>query len=363
MPSNLIKHALALGLSLFLINEAYSASVEEIASIAVNKEGSNFKYWNEDSPLLHDLKAYVADVTNPQSKNFIKVSDRIAVSDLDGTFYSEMAPVANELMFYLHRVLDDHSFTPPQDLKDFTLSCLEYTKQGKSNSGLLDGYFRAWAGAFDGMTLDEYDEYARDFVNNTAVDGLSNLKIAEAFYLPMVELISYLKANDFSFYVVTGTDRQFARVALETIPSIGNDHVIGRDYTPISQAQLGYIDARFMQYAPDDVMKRGPLVGDNTKMFKVLSIIKEIGKRPVIAIGNSNGDQSMLNYALGNKKHPSFAIGVLNDDDKRDFGGEKRASKMKKLCTQYGYHCVSVAREFKTIYGFEVKKTAQKLRE
>lgn len=362
MHSKLIKLVSSLLLSFALTTEAYSESVSEIADIAVNREGSNFKYWNENSPLLHELKEYVADVTNPQSRNFIKVSDRIVVSDLDGTFHSEMAPTASELMFYLHRVLDDKSYTPSQDLKNFTLQCLEYTRQGKAHQGLLDGYFRAWASAFDDMSLDEYDEYARKFVNTTAVDGLTNLKIAEAFYLPMVELISYLKANDFNFYVVTGTDRQFARVLLESIPSIGSDHVIGRDYMALDETQQGFIDAKFIQYEPDDVMKRGPLSAENTHMLKILSIIREIGKRPVIAIGNSNGDQSMLNYTLGSKEHKGFAIGVLNDDDRRDFGGEKIAAKLRDQCKQYGYHCVSVAKEFKTIYGQKVKKTAQKLR-
>ena len=363
MLSKFIKLASSVVLSSVLATAAYSQSVSEIADIAINREGSNFKYWNESSPLLHELKEYVADVTDPESRNFIKVSDRIAVSDLDGTFLSEMAPTASELVFYLHRVLDDKSFTPSQDLKNFTLQCLEYTRLGKADQGLLDGYFRAWAGAFDDMTLDEYDEYARKFVNSTAVDGLSNLKIAEAFYLPMVELISYLKANGFNFYVVTGTDRQFARVLLESIPSIGNDHVIGRDYMTLNETQMGFIDPRFINYAPDDVMKRGPLSGENTHMFKIQSIIREIGKRPVIAIGNSSGDQSMLNYALGNREHKGFAIGVLNDDDRRDFGGEKTAAKMQGLCTKYGYHCVSVAREFKTIYGENVKKIPQKLRQ
>ncbi len=363
MKTKLLTLTASLFLSLIASVPAYSETVAEIASIAINKDGSNFKYWHEDSPLLHDLKAYVQDVTDPKSENFIKIQDRIAVSDLDGTFFSEMAPTANELVFYLHRVLEDKSYTPSADLKNFTLSCLEYTKLGKADQGMLEGYFRSWASAFEDMSLDEYDEYARNFVNNTDVDGLSNLKISQAFYLPMVELISYLKANDFNFYVVTGTDRQFARVVLESIPSIGNDHVIGRDYSTLSDKQQGFIESKFIQYAPDDVMKRGPFTGENTRMNKVSSIIREIGSRPVIAIGNSSGDQSMLNFTVGNKQHRGFAIGVLNDDSARDFGGPAIAAKMKDLCSKYGYHCVSVAKEFKTIYGERVSKTKAKFRQ
>ncbi len=342
-----------------LLTNAQAASVEEIASISVNKDGSNFKYWNENSPLLKDLKAYVKDVTDEKSKNFIPVADRIAVSDLDGTIFSEQTPIYNEWVFYFHRVFDDPNYKADPVLKAFTERCLEAIKKsGNAPESINNGENYSLAAAFEGMEVEEYQQYVRDFATKTDADGLSNLKIAESFFLPMVEIISYLKANDFNFYIVTGSDRYFARGVLETIPSIGSDHVIGKDVTTLTERQQKYESTDAIKIVPDDVLVRGNYYLSDDQMYKVVNIVREIGKRPVFAMGNSGGDQSMLNYTMGHKKYQSFTIGVLNDDDKRDFGSEQKGAKMKALCDEFGWHGVSMAKEFKTIFGENVKKQA-----
>lgn len=346
------------------VETAQAASVDEIAAISVNKDGSNFKYWNENSPLLKELKAYVKDVTDEKSKNFIPVADRVAVSDLDGTIFSEQTPTFNEWMFYFHRVFNDPNYKADPTLKAYTERCREAAKSGNIPAAISNGEDDSLADAFVGMEIEEYQKYARDFVTTTDADGLSNLKIAESFFLPMVEIISYLKANDFNFYIVTGSDRYFVRGVLETIPSIGSDHIIGKDVTTLTARQQKYESTDTIKIVPDDVLVRGGYQLSDNQMYKVVNIVREIGKRPVLAMGNSEGDQSMLNYTMGNKKYKPFAIGVLNDDDKRDFGSAKKGDKMQALCDKFGWHGVSMAKEFKTIFGEQViKQSSQKFRQ
>ena len=367
MKKNILSFAVAITLligSAAPVPNAQAASVEEIAAISVNKEGSNFKYWNEDSPLLKELKAYIKDVTDEKSKNFIPVADRIAVSDLDGTIFSEQTPTYNEWMFYFHRVFNDPDYKADPTLKAYTERCLEAAKKGSIPSSIDNGEDYSFATAFEGMEVEEYQKYARDFVTRTDADGLSNLKIAESFFLPMVEIISYLKANDFNFYIVTGSDRYFVRGVLETIPSIGSDHVIGKDVTTLTARQQKYESTDTIKIVPDDVLVRGGYQLSDNQMYKVVNIVREIGKRPVLAMGNSGGDQSMLNYTMGNRKYRPFTIGVLNDDDQRDFGSEQKGAKMKALCDEFGWHAVSMAKEFKTIFGENVtKQSGQKFRQ
>ena len=87
-----------------LASSAFAMPVEEIAKISVKADGSDFQYWNENAESLKALKAYVADVTNPESPNFIPEADRICVSDLDGTFYGELSPVYMEWYMFFNRV-------------------------------------------------------------------------------------------------------------------------------------------------------------------------------------------------------------------------------------------------------------------
>ena len=339
---------------------SFAMSVEEIAKISVKSDGSDFKFWNEDAPSLKALKAYVEDVTNPESPNFIPVEDRICVSDMDGTFYGELAPVYMEWYLFFHRVFDDETYTPNPRLLAFAQECLKSAKAGKFPTDLDAGEDHAQSYAFEGMTVEEFDAYAEKFINNTQLDGLSNCKFSEAYYLPMVELIKYLQANGFSFYVVTAADRQLMRVALRgAIPSINPANVIGTDSRPIARRQ-GFSDGLYFEFAGDDVLVRGPYLVTNNKMNKVSGIYKEIGKRPVLGLGNSGSDTSMLNYAKFNTKYKGFAMGVLCDDETRDYGSVKKAESYKATCDKFGWVSISMRDDWKTIYGDGVEKSEKK---
>ena len=344
---------------LALASSVCAMPVEEIAKISVNADGSNFRYWNENAESLKALKAYVADVTNPESPNFIPAADRICVSDLDGTFYGELAPTYMEWYMFFHRIYDDPTYHASEREKAYAEVCLAAAKAGKISTEVDAGEDHVQSHSFEGMTIEDFDAYAENFLKNTPLDGLTNCTFAEAYYLPMVEVIRYLQANGFTFYVVSAADRQLIRVALRAIPSINPANVIGTDSKPIAKRQ-GFLDGLHFVFESEDVLVRGPYLVTDNKMEKTSAIYKEIGKRPVMGLGNSGSDTSMLNYARFNPKYKGFAMGVLCDDTVRDWGKPSTAESFKGTCDKYGWVAISMRDDWKTIYGDGVEKAAER---
>ena len=187
------------------------------------------------------------------------------------------------------------------------------------------------------------------------VEGLGNLAWGEAFYLPMVEVIKYLQANQFQVYIVSGSERQLVRILVCDMLAIPKANAIGTD-NAILAAHQGNTDGLKYVYRKDDYLVRGKYQGKNLQMNKVTAIAREIGKQPVLAFGNSRDDASMLNYAIYGNKYKSAAFFVLCDDLQRELGNLEKADKCRKLAAEYGWNVISMRDDFKTIYGDNVKR-------
>ena len=336
----------------FSISDAMSRA--EISAIKVSKSG-NFNYWEKNSVAKQKLVAYVKDVTNKKSKNFIPVEDRIAVFDMDGTFICETAPYYFEWMLYLNRALYDINYTPTQEEKEYAQKIEEgirVTKKFPKNVDVDEA--KAQERAFEGMTPANYEKYVQKFMEKP-VEGLTNLKYGESFYLPMVEVIKYLQANDFTVYVVSGSDRPTVRILACDLLKIRPNNVIGSDPKIISAYQKENDGGNYV-YEKKDYLVRGNLIEKNLKMNKVSSIAEEIGKQPVLAFGNSSGDTSMLNYTIYGNKYKSAAFFVLCDDTERELGNISKAESCRKLAAEYGWQTISMRNDWKTIYGDNVKR-------
>ena len=331
---------------------------EQIAQIQV-KKAKDFKYWTKDAVPKQKLVEFVTDVTNKKSRNFIPVEDRLAVFDMDGTFICETAPCYFEWMLYLERALYDPNYTPSKE--DF-----EYAKMveseiraghfmtGQFPKGIDLGEAKSQESVFAGMTPKDYEDYVKNFMEKP-VEGLTNLKWGEAFYLPMVEVIKYLQANDFKVYVVTGSDRPAMRVMASELLKIPYNQVIGTN-PAIKAVNQGEVLADNYAYRHDDYLIRGGLTQKNLKMNKVVAIEHEIGKQPVLAFGNSSGDTSMLNYAITGNKYKSLSFLVICDDTERELGNENKANGSRKLADNNGWIQISMKNDFKTIFGDNVKR-------
>ena len=333
----------------FSISDA--ATREEISAIKVSKAG-NFLYWEKNSPAKEKLVSYVKDVTNKNSKNFIPVEDRIAVFDMDGTFLCETAPYYFDGMLYIHRALYDETYNASAEEKKFASSLERFIKT-KDSGDKLGSSAPHQAAVMEGMTYPEYKKYLEDFMK-TPVDGLTNLKWGEAFYLPMVEVIKYLQKNDFKVYVVSGSERELIRVLLGDAIDIPKNQIIGTDVKIYAKNQ-GDTDGLNYDYLHEDYLTRGEFVIKNLKMNKVSAIYREIGKQPVLAFGNSSGDLSMINYTISGNKYKSAGFFVICDDVERELGNLKRAEKDVKLAEKNGWNPISMRNDWKTIYGDNVK--------
>ena len=351
--------ALAAGLiALAPFSAGDAATRDEIAAIQV-KSAKDFKFWTKNSAAQKKLVEYVTDVTNKKSKNFIPVEDRLAVFDMDGTFICETAPCYFEWMLYLERALHDPDYTPTPEDKAYAEMVdaeirADHFMTGKFPKGIDLGEAKSQESVFSGMTPADYETYVKKFMNKP-VEGLTNLKWGEAFYLPMVEVIKYLQANNFTVYIVTGSDRPAMRVMGCELLKIPYHQLIGTN-PAIKAAHQGETSADDYAYRHDDYLIRGGLTQKNLKMNKVVVIANEIGKQPVLAFGNSGGDTSMLNYAITGNKYKSLSFFVICDDLERELGNQKKADGCKKLADDNGWIQISMKNDFATIYGDNVKR-------
>lgn len=337
----------------FSISDA--ATREEISAIKVTT-ASDFKYWNEDSPTLKKIVDFVEDVTNPASKNFIPIGDRIATFDMDGTFYCETAPIYFQEAMFFYRALEDKNFNAPKEMVNFAkkIKPKVYNKTGLTPAENQQ-YFKYLTKAYTGMTDEEYRAYVRNFMQ-TNEDGFTNLKRGEAFYLPMVEIISYLTENNFDVYIDSACGVSTTREIVGDIFPIRYDRILGSDFVYTSTGMGKDVPSKhFFDRHKEKIIISGEPINENAKTVKIFSIMNQIGKKPVLAFGNSSGDTSMFEYTLTNDKYRSEAFYVLCDDTERELGKPARAEKEKALSEKRGYNTISMKNDWKTIYGDNVK--------
>jgi len=332
-----------------------AASREEISAIKV-ETSSDFKYWNENSATLQKIVNFVEDVTNTASKNFIPVGDRVATFDMDGTFYCETAPIYFQESMFFYRALEDKNFSAPKDMVNFAkkIKPKVFNKTGLTKAETKK-HFEYLTKAYAGMTDEEYRAYVRNFMQTNEV-GFTNLKRGEAFYLPMVEIISYLSNNGFDVYIDSACGVSTTRELIGDIFPIRYDRILGSDFVYTStNMKKDLPNEHFFDRHKEKIIISGEPLKDNAKTRKILSIINQIGKKPVLAFGNSSGDTSMFEYTLQNNKYNSMAFYVLCDDTERELGKPARAESEKKFAAERGYNTISMRDDWKTIYGDNVK--------
>ena len=304
--------------------------------------------WNDKAESKSQIIKFVKQTTDSKSQSYVPASQRIAVFDLDGTLYSESYPTFFCFSLFIHRVLNDSSYTAtPEDIE---IAKTALTTGKTPALGDRDYVLSVFAG----MTQEQFAEYVRKFVEEDQ-PGYSNLKRNAAFFKPMVELIRYLVKNDFTVYVVSGTDRTITRV-LASLIDIPSYQVIGTDAVIAFSKQK---DTPYMKYifeAGNEVVLLGQRKDINLQMKKVESIVNEIGIKPIFTFGNAMTDASMLNYVIYDNKHLSKAFVILPDDNEREFGNPEEVEKLKEACKIYGWTPVSMKNDWLTIYGTDVKK-------
>ena len=253
----------------------------------------------------------VTRTTDPQSRDFLPPAERIAVFDNDGTLWAEQ-PMYVQLAFALDRVKALAPAHPEWKTQEPFASLLKGDVKGALAGG-EHAIVEIVMATHAGMTTDEFEATVRDWLT-TAKHPKTGRPYTEMVYQPMLELLAYLRANGFKTFIVSGGGVEFMRPWTERVYGIPPEQVVGssirtkyelRDGRPVI-ARLPEID----------------FIDD--KAGKPVGIHKFIGRRPVLAVGNSDGDFEMLEWATAG---PGPRLGVLvhHDDAAREWAYDRES--------------------------------------
>ena len=302
--------------------------------------------WN-DTPTRAAIVDFVERVTTEGGPDYVPPSERIATFDNDGTLWCEK-PMPIELGFILVRLAEmaeaDESLREKQPWKAAREQDHQWlgdviTKHYHGDDTDVKVLMAGILQAFAGMDVEEYVTAADAFLR-----GVKHPTLGRTFhacgYLPMIELLGYLDANGFTGYIASGGDRDFMRPVTEEIYGIPSERVIG------SSNALRYLEDEHggtITYAAEpDVFDDGPI--------KPTRIWSRIGRRPILAGGNSNGDIPMLRYA-GGKDRPGLRLLVLHDDADREFDYTAGAEKSLETAAAQGWTVVSVKNDWSRVFA------------
>ena len=309
--------------------------------------------WNPDAPALNSLTEYLSAVTDEASPDFIPVKDRIAVFDLDGTLMCETDPFCFEYMVFADYALS-RADQMPEDVLAVAREILD-AAGGPKPSDMSVRQATAAAVAYKGMTMEELAAVVEKFKASEAW-GFNGMTRGESWYRPMLQLVDQLQAKDFTVYVVTATERNIVRQIIAGVLDIPPSQVIGTEYGYTATNQGNAPDYDYTFQSDDRVVFDGRYYGENAKTSKVDAIVREIGRQPVLAFGNSGGDVAMAVYTISRNPYRSAAYMVVADDDVREWGDPADAAEKKASYEAKGIGTISMRNDFLEIYGDGVTK-------
>jgi phosphoglycolate phosphatase-like HAD superfamily hydrolase len=241
--------------------------------------------WN-DGPIKKAIIRFVNETTQAGSKQFIPPEERIAVFDNDGTLWSEQ-PIYVQLAFAIDRIKTLAPQNPQWKTQQPFKAVLENDIPTIRASG-HKGLFELIAATHAGMSTEAFQVIVSDWLK-TARHPVSNRPYTEMVYQPMLELLAYLKSNGYTNYIVSGGGTEFMRPWTQKAYGIPPERIIG------SAIKSKFVEVNG-QYR---IIGLPELEWINDGPNKPLAIQRQIGKRPVIAFGNSDGDQDMLLWTTG----------------------------------------------------------------
>ncbi len=288
------------------------------------------------------IVAFVQAVTEPGGRDFVAPGDRIAVFDNDGTLWSEQ-PMYFQLAFALDRVRALAPKHPEWKSKQPFKAAIEGDMKTLAAAGER-GLLELVAASHAGLTTDEFAAVVKDWLA-TARHPKFKRPYAELTFTPMVELLAYLRANGFQTWIVSGGGIEFMRVFAEQAYGVPPQQMVG------SSLELKY-ELRNGQ----PVLVQQPKVAFiDDKAGKPVGIHKAIGKRPIAAFGNSDGDFQMLEWTTS---APGARLGLLvhHDDAEREYAYDRR-SPFGRLdrgldeASSRGWTLVSIKNDWKQVYA------------
>jgi len=286
---------------------------------------------------------FVASVT--EGPDAVPVEDRVAAFDNDGTLWTEK-PMPTQLHFIVQQwvaaAAADPSLAEQQPYKsavtgDFAWLGGALDKHYAGDDSDLKVMIGAMLASAADLDVEQYAAMVVDFYRDARHMTLHR-PYAEVVYQPMVELLRYLEANGFANYIVSGGDRDFMRPMTAANYGIPPERVIG------SALGLGYDEAsnQVHYHSTFDFMDDGPV--------KPVRIWTRIGRRPILAAGNSNGDIQMLRYTQGSAQHLTLLVHHDDDTGRGDTPYDKGAEQALAAASEHDFTVVSVQHDWARVF-------------
>jgi phosphoserine phosphatase len=296
--------------------------------------------WN-DGAAKQSILTFVQKSTTPGTPDFVSTEQRIATFDNDGTLWSEQ-PMYVQLAFVLARVKQLAPAHPEWKTTQPFQAVLQGDVKAVAASGEA-GLMKLFAATCTGMTTAEFEKTVTDWLS-TARHPKFKLPYTECIYQPMLELLAYLRANGFKTYIVSGGGVEFMRPWAEKAYGIPPEQVIGSTIKTKFDLQDG--QPVLVRLAELDSIDDGP--------GKAVNINKIIGRRPIAAFGNSDGDLQMLQWTAAGSG-PRLMLLVHHDDAAREYAYDRqshfgRLDKAWDQAVAKHWTVVSMKDDWKTIF-------------
>ncbi|MEL6808880.1 MAG: HAD family hydrolase [Pseudomonadota bacterium] len=249
--------------------------------------------------------SFVERVTDPDSPDYVPPADRIATFDNDGTLWAEK-PVYFQLIYALDR-LKEKSDADPSILTSDTLKAAAEGDLETLAAGGIDALLEVLAVTHSGMSVEAFQDDVRSWLE-TARHPTTGMRYDEMVYQPMLELLSYLRDQQFQTWIASGGGVHFIRAFAEAAYNIPPEQVIG------STGPTEYADGVVTKLPGIDFI--------DDKEGKPVGIDSRIGKRPIFASGNSDGDFAMLEYTTAGDG-PRFGLLLHHTDAEREFAYDR----------------------------------------
>jgi len=296
--------------------------------------------WNE-GPAKKSIADFVARVTAEGSPDFVKPAERIAVFDNDGTLWCEQ-PMYFQFLFAADRIQTMAPRHPDWKEREPFRSVLAGDPKGLIAGG-EKGLLEIMAATHAGMTADEFEKIVTDWIT-TARHPKTGRLYTQMIYQPMLELLAYLRSSGFKTYIVSGGGVEFMRPWVGRVYGIPPEQVVG------SRGKL-----KFEMREGKPVLVKLPevdLIDDGPG--KPVAFHRVIGRRPVMAFGNSDGDLQMLQYTTTGDG-PRFGLIVHHTDAEREYAYDRqsdvgRLDKALDEAQRRGWTVVDMKNDWKTVF-------------
>lgn len=318
---------------IFLIPDAYAQS-DPLPS------------WN-DAASKKAIMTFVDRVTKEGGPDFVPPAERIAVFDNDGTLWAEQ-PIYFQLFFALDRVKAMAPRHPEWKDKEPFASLLK----GDLKAALAGGepaIFEIVMATHAGMTTEEFNTIVKDWIA-TARHPKTGKLYTEMVYQPMLQLLAFLRVNGFKTYIVSGGGVEFMRPWTEKVYGIPPEQVVGSR----GKLKLELIDSKPVLVKLPEI----DLIDD--KAGKPIGIQQHIGRRPIAAFGNSDGDLEMLQWTAAGSG-ARFCLLVHHTDDAREWAYDRQSSvgrldRALDEAEKQGWTIVDMKKDWKAVFPFEMTK-------